>query len=168
MNNSLYTQADLKIERERLAAMQSGIDPITKEPFKETVCVDHCHVTQHTRGALNRNSNAFEGLVFNAYKRCLSWVTNKPLPDLLRNLAEYLENDYSHNPYHPSFTKNLKTKFNQLNANNQNKVLEQLGGEGQGNLVKRKDLFAKLVLDRELGYTRISQVIKEVKNETTV
>ncbi len=155
MNKSLYTQAELKQERDRLIAIQSGIDPITKEPFSEVICVDHCHSSQHTRGALNRNSNAFEGLVFNAYKRCMSWLTDKPLPDILRNLATYLEQDFSQNPYHPSFTKKLKTMFNKLPAKKMDEVLVQLGSSPGKNLVERKALFAKVVLDRSLGFSVI-------------
>lgn len=161
MNKSLYTASELKQERDRLIALQSGIDPITKEPFSEVICVDHCHSTQHTRGALNRNSNAFEGLVFNAYKRCLSWLTDKPLPEILRNLASYLEQDYSKNPYHPSFTKSLKTQFNKLPAKRMDEVLVELGSTPGKNLVERKAKFAKVVLDRKLGYNTILNAIKK-------
>lgn len=162
---SLYTQAELKAERERLIKEQQGIDPITKQPFKEVICVDHDHTSQHIRGALNRNSNAFEGLVFNAYKRCLSWLTDAPLPIVLHNLAEYLEKDYSDNPYHTTFPKKLKTEFNKLSSVQQNEVLAQLGYDKGNNPKQRKDLFAKLTLDRELGYNTIMQAIKQVSNQ---
>ena len=97
MPESLYTQNDVKRVRDELVKKQKGIDPVLKEPFKEVPCLDHDHTTQHVRAALNRNVNAFAGLVFNAYKRCLHWLTDKPLPDILRNLATYLEQDYSNN-----------------------------------------------------------------------
>lgn len=125
--------------------------------------MDHCHSTQFCRGALNRNSNAFEGLVYNAYKRCLGWLTDVPLPNLLRNLAEYLEKDYSANPYHTGWMKKVKVEFNKLNASQQNKVLVGLGSSEGSNPSKRKELFSKLVLQRELGYDSIISVINKVK-----
>ena len=145
--------------------MQNGIDPITKEPFKETVVQDHCHITQHCRAALNRNSNAFEGLVTNAYTRCLKWLTNAPLPELLRNLAEYLEVDYSNNPYHTGWQKKIKTSFNKLSAKQQNDVLQYFGSQLGSNPKQRKELFRILVMDRSLGYDVILSTIKDTKNE---
>ena len=61
MTEHLYTPADVKRVKDRLAKEQGGIDPILKEPFKETQVCDHDHTTQHVRAALNRNTNAFEG-----------------------------------------------------------------------------------------------------------
>lgn len=145
--------------------MQNGIDPITKEPFKETVAQDHCHITQHCRAALNRNSNAFEGLVTNAYTRCLKWLTDVPLPELLRNLAEYLEVDYSNNPYHTGWMKRIKTNFNKLSARQQNDVLVHFGSQLGSNPKQRKELFRNLVMQRELGYDKILSVIKDIQNE---
>lgn len=145
--------------------MQNGIDPITKEPFKETVAQDHCHITQHCRAALNRNSNAFEGLVTNAYTRCLKWLTDVPLPELLRNLAEYLEVDYSNNPYHTGWQKKVKVAFNKLSAKQQNDVLQYFGSQPGSNPKQRKELFRVLVMNRELGYDVILSTIKDVRNE---
>lgn len=145
--------------------MQNGIDPITKEPFKETVVQDHCHITQHCRAALNRNSNAFEGLVTNAYTRCLKWLTDVPLPELLRNLAEYLEVDYSNNPYHTGWQKKVKVAFNKLSAKQQNDVLQYFGSQPGSNPKQRKELFRVLVMNRELGYDKLLSIIKEFKCE---
>jgi len=150
--------------KEQLIKAQNGIDPILNEPFKETVCLDHDHFSQHCRAALNRNTNAFEGLVVNAYKRCLSWLTDKPLPEILRGLALYLEKDYTSNPYHPSFLKKLKTEFNKLSASQQNEVLKSLGSTPGSNPKIRKELFAKIVIQRELGYDNILAVINGVLN----
>ena len=145
--------------------MQNGIDPITKEPFKEIVVQDHCHITQHCRAALNRNSNAFEGLVTNAYTRCLKWLTDVPLPELLRNLAEYLEVDYSNNPYHTGWQKKVKVAFNKLSAKQQNDVLQYFGSQLGSNPKQRKELFRILVMNRELGYDKLLSTIKEFKCE---
>ena len=155
----------MKEFKEQLIKAQNGIDPILNEPFKETVCLDHDHFSQHCRAALNRNTNAFEGLVVNAYKRCLSWLTDKPLPEILRGLALYLEKDYTSNPYHPSFLKKLKVQFNKLSASQQSEVLKTLGSITGSNPKTRKELFAKVVMDRSLGYDVILSAIKDVRNE---
>lgn len=161
MPESLYTPNDIKRVRDELVKKQKGIDPILKEPFKEVPCLDHSHTTQHVRAALNRNVNAFEGLVFNAYKRCLHWLTDKPLPDILRNLATYLEQDYSNNPYHVDWMKKVATEFNKTSAKQQNAILEALGESQGGNLAERKKLLKKAILKREKGYEEIMKIIKK-------
>jgi len=84
---------------------------------------------------------------------------------LLRNLANYLEEDYSNNPYHTGWIKAVKVEFNKLSASQQNKVLELLGSETGSNPKNRKELFSKIVLDRSLGFDKISSVIDKVKEE---
>jgi len=162
---SFYTQKEIKEFRDKQIKLQNGIDPITKEPFKEIAAQDHCHTTQHCRAALNRNSNAFEGLVTNAYTRCLKWLTDVPLPQLLRNLADYLEVDYSNNPYHTGWMTKVKIEFNKLSARQQNDVLAHFGSRLGSNPKHRKELFRSLVIDRSLGYDVILSTIKEIKNE---
>lgn len=165
MSKSLYTQKEIKEFRDEQIKKQKGIDPITKEPFKETVAQDHCHQTQHCRGALNRNSNAFEGLVVNAYTRCLKWLTDIPLPDILRNLADYLEVDYSNNPFHVGWMKRVKTDFNKLSASQMKQVLQHFNKPDGKNLKDRKKIFAEIVLQRDLGYDTIRNVINQVKEQ---
>ena len=106
--------------------------------------------------------NAFEGLVFNAYKRCLHWLTDKPLPDILRNLATYLEQDYSNNPYHVDWMKKVATEFNKTSAKQQNAILEALGESQGGNLAERKKLLKKAILKRQHGYEEVLRIIKNV------
>lgn len=165
MVKSLYTQKEIKEFRDEQIKKQNGIDPITKEPFKEVQAQDHCHQTQHCRGALNRNSNAFEGLVTNAYIRCLKWLTDVPLPDILRNLADYLEVDYSNNPFHVGWMKRVKADFNKLSSKQQDKVLINLGSSTGKNSKERKDLFSKVILDRSKGFVYIRDVINQVKEQ---
>ena len=162
MTQDLYTAADIKKEKKRLLKDQGGIDPILKEELqdKDAVC-DHCHVTQHTRSALHRQSNAFEGLVFNAYKRCLEWVTDKPLPEILRNLADYVEADYSNNPYHNGWLKRISTDFNKLKESDKDQVLIQLGQPKGSNAKQRKELFRKAVLSRTFGYPMLKSILEK-------
>ncbi len=161
MPKDLYTQSEIKEEKTRLYLKQKGIDPIFQEAIalKDSVC-DHDHSSQHCRAALHRQTNAFEGLVFNAYKRCLAWVTDKPLPDILRNLATYLEQDYSENALHNGWMKACKVAFNRLNAKQMDSVLTALGRSAGKNLAERKKIFASLVLDRNLGYNSIKKQIE--------
>lgn len=162
-SKSLYSTLDVKEERDRLMKKQHGVDPILKQPFIETVCLDHSHETQHCRAALNRNSNAFEGLVVNAHKRCLQWLTDVPLPEILRNLANYLEQDYSKNPYHPAWLKRVTIDFKGLTAAQQAKVLRELGATAGSNATERLKLFKAKTLDRSLGYVTIRNTINSIK-----
>lgn len=164
MTKSLFTAAEVKKFKEEQIAKQKGIDPILQQPFPNgTICQDHSHSTQHCRGALHLQTNAFEGKVINAYTRCLKWLTDVPLPALLRNLAIYLEQDFSSNPYHTGWQKSVRTEFNKLNAKQMDEVLVSLGSSKGNNSTSRKQLFSKLVLDRSLGYDTILSVINKAK-----
>lgn len=166
ISKSLYTAAEVKKFKEQQIEKQQGIDPILNEPFpKGTICQDHSHTTQHCRAALHLQTNAWEGKVINAYVRCLKWLTDVPLPTLLRNLANYLEVDYSDNPYHNKWMAAVKVQFNKLNSKQQDSVLESLGSTKGTNLKDRKAKFAKVVLDRSLGYDKIVTVINDVKEK---
>lgn len=164
MTRSLYTRDDIANEKQRLLKEQRNIDPILKEEIqeKDAVC-DHCHVTQHTRAALHRQTNAFEGLVFNAYKRCLEWLTDKPLSEILKNLADYVDKDYSDNPYHNGWVKRVSTEFNKLKEPSKDTVLQSLGQPKGSNSKQRKELFRKAVLSRQFGYERIVEEIRKVQ-----
>lgn len=160
---SLYTPADITEVRKALVKEQNGLDPILNQPFVETICLDHSHDTQHCRAALNRNTNAFEGLVTNAHKRCLQWLTDVPLPTILRNLASYLEVDYSDNPYHNAWIKRVTIDYKKLPAAQQDKVLRNLGSKTGSNATERLKLFKVKTLDRSLGYDMIRNTITNVK-----
>jgi len=160
---SLYTPTDVKKVREELIKSQKGIDPILNEPFSEVQVLDHDHTTQHVRAALNRNTNAFEGLVFNAYKRCLKWMTDKPLPEILRGLAVYLEQDYSKNPYHPDWIKRVTIDFNKLKESSKDSVLIELGSPCGKNALERKKNFSKALMTRKFSYNQIMDLIKKFK-----
>jgi hypothetical protein len=164
MINHLYTTSDIKNERKRLYELQKGIDPILEQEFdfRESTC-DHDHVTQHTRAALHRQSNAFEGKVFNAYKRCLGWLTDKPLPDILRNLAEYLEKDYSNNPLHPHWVKSTVTKFRALNEEMKKHVLKGMARPEGLNSKERIETFDKALKSRQFTMTQVEDLMKRAK-----
>lgn len=163
----LYTPTDVRNTREKMLKDQKGIDPILKQPIKLTDSVlDHDHRTQHCRAVLHRQTNAFEGLVFNAYRRCLEWSSQVPLPQVLRGLADYLEQDYSSNPYHPGWIKRVETDFKALNANRQKYVLARMNASTEGtNASVRVAVFKSAVLLREFRYAKIRYFIQKSKTE---
>lgn len=165
MTISLYTSDDLKRVRKRLLIKQGYIDPITKEKLSEgpSVALDHDHSSQHCRAALHRNSNTFEGLVYNAYRRCLQWSTDVPLPEILRNLAVYYEQDYTDNPHHKDWMKRVQIDFKKLTAQQQNTALNRLGSTEGANGADRLKLFKVVTLNRTKGYDIISSVLTNVK-----
>jgi hypothetical protein len=163
--DSLYTPKEVKEARKRLFEKAKGVDPILREKinFDDSV-MDHDHTSQHCRSAIHRQSNAFEGLVFNAYKRCLQWLTDKPLPVILRNLADYIETDFRDNPYHPGWVKRVTTDFSKLSSKQQDEVLLLIGTSVGKNAAERKKLFNKRLLDKVHGYDIIRNIINEVKD----
>lgn len=151
--------------RSKLAEEQQGIDPILGVPFPDgKLCLDHDHDKQNIRATLHLQTNAFEGKVTNAYTRCLKWLTDVPLPEILRNLANYLERDYSDNPYHPSCKKVLLTKFRKLNASEQSKVLNRVGVV-PGTNAKARESQLKAILTRSYDFDIIQQWINEAKEQ---
>lgn len=167
MAEHLYTPADVKRVRDRLVKEQNGIDPILKEPFKEVPVLDHSHLTQRVRAALNRNCNAFEGKVANAYVRCLKWLTDIPLPELLRNLADYYEDTdrLTDMPLHPGWIKRVCTDFNSLNEASKKIVLEALNQPPGSNATERKKAFKKAVLTKQFTFQGISDLINKEKEK---
>ena len=155
----LYTQKDITTFRTELAKAQKNIDPITQEKFVDAVALDHDHVSMKCRAALNRNSNSFEGVVTNAYLRYMQWLTDKPLTDLLRNLADYLEKDYSKNPIHPGWIQDCKSQFHKLNEKQKQICLESMKLPIGLNSKERKETFRKALLSREYDYTSVKLII---------
>ena len=164
MTTDLYTTKDVETVRNQMLKDQKGIDPITKEPIKANQAVlDHCHDSQKVRATISRQSNSWEGLVFNAYKRCMSWYTDKPLSELLRNLADYLEQDYSKNPNHPGWLKKVKTEFNKLSEGAKDRALINLGSTVGKNSKERKALFDKVIKSKRFTFKEILELLKNTE-----
>jgi len=92
-------QSEIKPFREKMLKAQGGQDPITGLQITDAV-LDHDHASGAIRCVLQREVNAFEGKVWNAYKRFI-----RPLgasyEDVMIALIEYWSKDYSENPTHP-------------------------------------------------------------------
>lgn len=123
--------ADLKDLRAKWFKEQNNICPILKKvvPFDKTT-VDHLHKLKSEeagidgkgccRGAIEFRANAIEGKISNAFKR-LGLDKEIELPQLLRNLADYLEHNHLEDDViyiHPS----EKVKEKKLSKKNYNKL----------------------------------------------
>lgn len=103
---------ELKELRLKWHTEQEFVCPILKLYFPvEDMVIDHAHgnkvqdeTSKLCRGCINRQVNAFEGKITNNYKR-LGLEKYIDLPTVLRNLADYLENNKAHTDekyIHPS------------------------------------------------------------------
>lgn len=90
---------ELKAYRDIVLNKQKGIDPISLLPITDPV-LDHDHKTGHVRQVLQREINAFEGKVINAFNRYCRHL-GASIEDVLIGLIEYWSLDYSDNPIHP-------------------------------------------------------------------
>lgn len=169
MTEDLYTPKDVKEVCKLLLKEQGGkcaclgIDILPDR----TPVTDHKHdAANMVRGVIERECNAMLGVTENAYKRFFSYWSTLPLPEVLRRMAAYLERPEDHRHRHPAWIKHCKVQFNKLKAGQQDKVLVDLGHKAGTNLTSRKANFAKLVLDRNLGYATITKKIQEVKDAT--
>lgn len=120
---------DIKYLREKIYTEQNGICPILNEHINlEDTTLDHQHKLFKdqelikdgnglVRGVLSRKANSFEGKVFNAYRRLGLHKSSCTLPEILRNLADYLEKDnlpYIHPSEEPKKPKLKKSSYNKL------------------------------------------------------
>lgn len=85
---------------------QGGLDPILKEPLKRP-CLDHDHFDGKCRGVLSQCINTFEGYVLKAWMKYVSPNTETSLSEALRNMADYLEQDFYRNPFHSSYKEDM-------------------------------------------------------------
>lgn len=84
--------------------MNKGICPVLDLPFDHSdMTVDHAHTRNAInlgkkeeagliRGIINKHANALEGKITNAFIRYGLHKQNVDLPDVLRKLADYIEN----------------------------------------------------------------------------
>lgn len=120
-----------------------GSDPIYRIPLlpKDAV-VDHDHETGLIRQVIHRDSNQFEGKVRNLYLRYARSRTSQTLPQILRNLADYLEY-HAENPgdlYHPGHVRVLGRRFLEQPAADQKPVFEAHGLPCGSQAVRKKNV----------------------------
>ncbi len=149
MKKRLKDSKDAANYRNELLKKQNGIDPIIKEPITKPV-LDHYHFeNQHCRGVLQNEINAFEGKVSNAWNRYGKHLTDMPLHEVLRNLADYLEKN-NNIPleeqviHHTALTVDVN-KFKRLPATRQNEILGLYGIEPLPNTKERSKRARELI-----------------------
>lgn len=67
---------------------------------QDKAVLDHCHSSGFIRGTLHSGCNALLGKVENNYKRV--GMSKEQLNGFAPSILEYIEGDYSMNPFHPS------------------------------------------------------------------
>jgi len=112
-------QSEIAKFREYMIKKQDGICPVCKKPITDPV-LDHSHQkrvkgTGLCRGVIHRTCNVFLAKSENNAIRYR--ITHKELPDILRNIADYLEK-----PHLPFIHPNEKPKAPKLMRSSYNKL----------------------------------------------
>jgi len=109
--------------------------------------VDHCHKSGMVRGVVSRVGNSLLGKIENfAYRRCQ--VSQSHLPDVLRGIADYLEQEQL-DVLHPVGLTQLSKRFKSLTSEKQKATLVDLGAKRKqlmecSNASERTKLFREL------------------------
>jgi len=109
--------------------------------------VDHSHQSGMVRGVVSRVGNALLGKIENfAYRRCQ--ISQVHLPDVLRGIADYLEQEQL-DVLHPVGLTQLTKKFKALTSEKQKGILVDLGAKRKqlmecSNASERTKLFREL------------------------
>lgn len=137
--------------RNSLLKEQNGIDPILGIKITKPV-LDHFHGSdQHCREVLQNEVNGWEGRVVNSFKRCLGHLTDKPIHEVLRSLADYLEKHENTPPedmviHHTALSIDVR-KFKNFPAKKQIDILINLGVEPASNSELRSKQIRKFIKD---------------------
>lgn len=165
MTTDLYNPEDVKKAREILKKQQSNLCAITRLELSRGV-MDHSHDDQQLcRGVIESTMNVFVGVIERGYLRYIRHWCKIPLPDLLRMVADYLENSKHKDDYrHPKWTKKVTTEFNKLTSAQRTVVLAAFTDELGKNDAERKKIFKKLLTKKAgIGFVRIMGAIQDVK-----
>lgn len=167
MTKHLYNTKDVAEARKELTKRQGNVDPITKLeiPDKQHV-LDHDHSTHYVRAVLHRQTNTMLGKIENGYIRYLRWWYDGTLSDFLRGVADYLDKEHPQEYLHPSFIRELNTKFNKLNEKGKQDVLKELNLCSGKNAKERKEAFRKFVLSKKLTRVELLNILDKALTET--
>lgn len=111
---TILTQKSLQQWKETQFDKQNGICPICKRalPSWNASNGDHSHYSGLMRGLLHVGCNGFEGRIQTLLYR--AGLSGADWPDVLRNLADYWQQDYSNNPIHPNHVNDMAKKFSRF------------------------------------------------------
>lgn len=161
MKRRLKDSKDAANYRNELLKKQKGIDPIIKETITKPV-LDHYHFeNQHCREVLQNEVNAWEGKVQNSFNRYMKHLTDKPLYEVLRNLADYLEKNNSIPEeeqiiHHTALAVDVG-KFKRLPAAQQNAILEEYDIIPGANNAVRVKQARKLIKEGKLNMLHVKK-----------
>lgn len=157
----LKNSAEAAKYRNELLKKQKNIDPIVGIKITKPV-LDHYHGgVQHCREVLQNEVNAFEGKVVNSYKRMLNHLTDMPIHEVLRRLADYIERNENipENEmiiHHTALTVDVN-KFKRLPATQQCEILESFGVVPESNVKKRANQARKIIKEGKLDMINIKK-----------
>lgn len=161
MKRRLKNSDDASKYRKILLEKQNGLDPIIGIKITRPV-LDHYHDgNQHCRQVLQNEVNGWEGRVANSFKRCLGHLTDMPLHEVLRNLADYLEKNNNIPEeeqviHHTAITVDVG-RFKRLPANQQSEILSDLGLVPGSNIKERSKQARKLIQSGKLNMNDIKR-----------
>ena len=160
-SKDLYTAKDIADVRSVLIKEQNGLSALTGLPLSQSV-LDHLHDTeQFVRAVINSRENVALGAIENLYVRHVKYWYNGSYSDFLRQVATFLEKPVDKRFRHNGWLSRVKILFNKLSESKKDQVLIKLNSTKGKNLSDRKKLFAKAILNRDLGYTAIMKVLTE-------
>lgn len=165
MTIDLYTPKEVQNIRELLIKEQQGKCALSNQTFQpKDFHLDHRHdEDQYVRAALYKQANTCLGRIENLWTRYLSYWYNGTLSSFLRDCSEYLKREEDTRYRHPGWIAKIKTEMNKLNTKQQDLLLESFGYPPGKNQKERKQQFGKLVMDRNLGYNTICDMIRIIK-----
>lgn len=158
MKKRLKNPTEAAAYRKELLKKQKGIDPIIDIPITKPV-LDHQHSgNQHCREVLQNEVNGWEGRVVNSYKRCLGHLTDKPIYEVLRNLADYIERNEKTPEdeqviHHTALSVDVN-KFKRMSASKQIEILKSCNIEPESNVKKRCNQIRKLIKDGKIDINK--------------
>jgi len=100
--------------RKDILEEQGGVCAILGEPVT-TPCLDHDHYDGKCRGVIGSSVNMFEGQIQKLWSKHLEGKTNLTMTDVLRRIADYLEEDKSDMKLHGEIITDLKKNLKRWN-----------------------------------------------------
>ena len=134
------------------------VDPIFKIPLEvKDAVLDHDHSTGDVRSVIHRDANQFEGKISNIYTRYARSRTTVSLPDILRNLADYLEFHKANpgNLKHPGHIRVEVRRLCALPAEEQKVLLREFNLPDKTQAIRKKS-FRKYIMKKHEHIKEVS------------